>query len=320
MRYLLYTSVYYTTAGNDVAMPKTMGEFSAEQRRLQEQTRLSQQDAADSLHAYRGKADENELRRRAAADELRRKEMEARQGLHGYRGTFDGKSGGGTPKHEAISVDARAGARRDDVLAGNLAGYQPSMADGVSGVESDKISSGGTVASAGKVNDVAPAEDMQSEEKKEVAITPPTATPTNETAAPLNQAPPAVPVGPAQKTFSFSFGLLCNTDSGDKGAMIGRVMDKIDDISREAIGGIDGAEYRAELKAYLIEAKDDPTYVDESGTGDVVRRIVKVAVPYFILVGVEIPTVAGQVQGKVIGATRAACSAGELADVAKSSS
>ena len=132
--------------------------------------------------------------------------------------------------------------------------------------------------------------------------------------------PSAVPVGPAQKTFSFSFGLLCNAASGDKEAMIERVMDKIDDIAREAIGGIDGAEYRAELKAYLIEANDDPTYVDESGTGDVVRRIVKVAVPYFILLGVEIPTVAGQVQGKVIGATRAACAAGELADVAKSSS
>ena len=322
MRYLLYTSVYYTTTGNDVAMPKTMGEFSAEQRRLQEQTRLSQQDAADSLHAYRGKADENELRRRAAAEELRRKEMEARQGLHGYRGTFDGKSGGGTPKHEAISVDARAGERRDDVIAGNVAGYQPSMVDGVSGVESDKISSGSTVASAAaQVIDGVPAEEMQSEEnKKEVAITPPTATPTNETTAPINQAPTAVPVGPAQKTFSFSFGLLCNTDSGDKEAMIGRVMDKIDDIAHEAIGGTDGAEYRAELKAYLIEANDDPTYVDESGTGDVVRRIVKVAVPYFILVGVEIPTVAGQVQGKVIGATRAACAAGELADVAKSSS
>lgn len=318
MRYLISASIYHPNAGDDVAMPKTLDEFSNEQRRLQEQTRLSQQDAADSLHSYRGKADENELRRRAAAEELRRKEIEARQGLHGYRGTFDGKSGGGTPKHEAICVDARAGERRDDVIAGNLVGYQPSMADGVSGVESDKISSGGTVASAGKVNDGVPAEEMSSEEKKEAAITPPN--PTNESAASINPVPSAVPVGPAQKTFSFSFGLLCNAASGDKEAMIERVMDKIDDIAREAIGGIDGAEYRAELKAYLIEANDDPTYVDESGTGDVVRRIVKVAVPYFILLGVEIPTVAGQVQGKVIGATRAACAAGELADVAKSSS
>ena len=204
-------------------------------------------------------------------------------------------------------------------MAGNVAGYQPARADGGSGVESRKVGSGGTVASAGNVNEcVVPTKEKQSEEKKEVAITPPTAT--NETAAPIAPVPPAVPLGPAQKTFSFSFGLLCNADSGHKEAMIGRVMDKIDDIAREAIGGIDGAEYRAELKAYLIEANDDPTYVDESGTGDVVRRIVKVAVPYFILAGAEIPTVAGQVQGKVIGATRAACAAGELADVAKSSS
>ena len=272
-------------------MPKTLDEFSAEQRRMQEELRRKEMEAQQGLHGYRGNVDENELRRRAAAEELRRKEMEARQGLHGYRGTFDGKSGASPAKQEAISADARAGERRDDIMSGNVAGYHPS----------------------------APTEDMQSgENKKEVAITPPAAT--NETAAPSTPAPPAVPVGPAQKTFSFSFGLLCNADSGDKEAMIGRVMEKIDDISREAIGGIDGAEYRKQLKAYLIEANDDPTYVDDSGTGDVVRRIVKVAVPYFILEGVEIPMVAGLVQGKVIGATRAACAAGELADVAKSSS
>lgn len=69
-----------------MAMPKTLDDFNAEQHRLQEQTRLSQQTAAESLHAYRGNVDEKELRRRAAAEELRRKEMEAKEGLHGYRG------------------------------------------------------------------------------------------------------------------------------------------------------------------------------------------------------------------------------------------
>jgi len=295
-------------------MPKTMDDFNAEQRRLQEHTRLSQLNAAESLHAYRGNVDENELRRRAAAEELRRKEMEAREGLHGYRGTFDGKSGRGGavgPAKQAISADVRAGERRDDVISGNVAGYHPSMVEG-SGIESDTSGAGaGAVASAEQVNAVAPAEEAISAE--------PT-TATNETAAPITPAPPAVPMGPAQKTFSFSFGLLCNADSGDKEAMIRRVMDKINDIARDTIGGVNGAEYRAELKAYLIEANDDPTYVDGSGNDDVVRRIVKVAVPYFILTGVEIPPVAGLVQREVIGATRAACAGGELADVAKRSS
>ena len=74
-------------------MPKTLDEFSAEQRRMQEELRRKEMEAQQGLHGYRGNVDENELRRRAAAEELRRKEMEARQGLHGYRGTFDGKSG-----------------------------------------------------------------------------------------------------------------------------------------------------------------------------------------------------------------------------------
>lgn len=272
-------------------MPKTLDDFNAEQRRLQEQTRLSQQNAAESLHAYRGNVDENELRRRAAAEELRRKEMEAKEGLHGYRGTFDGsgKAGTNSTTKQTIHADVRAGERRDDVMSGNVNGYQESAAQSVGNVAEPGVSS-----------------DQQ------ISPVPPPAAPVTPTA-------PAVPMGPAQKTFSFSFGLLCNSDSGDKEAMIGRVMDKINDIACNTIRGVEGAEYKTELKAYLVEAKDDPTFVDEGGNGAVVRRIVKVAVPYFILAGMEIPAVAAVVQKEVIGNTRAACVAGELADVAKAS-
>ena len=289
-----------------MAMPKTLDDFNAEQRRMQEQTRLSQQNAAESLHAYRGNVDENELRRRAAAEELRRKEIEAKEGLHGYRGAFDGsgKTGTNTSK-EAIHADVRAGERRDDIMSGNVKGYQESAA-GTGAAETHKSTSDAQAQSVG--ND---AESGVSSDKQEDTVPPPV--------APVAPAPPAVPMGPAQKTFSFSFGLLCNSDSGDKEAMIGRVMDKINDIACNSIGGVAGAEYRAELKAYLVEAKDDPTYVDEGGNGAVVRRIVKVAVPYFILAGMEIPAVASAVQKEVIGNTRRACVAGELADVAKAS-
>lgn len=294
-------------SGNDVAMPKTLDDFNAEQRRLQEQTRLSQQNAAESLHAYRGNVDENELRRRAAAEELRRKEMEAKEGLHGYRGTFDGsrKAGANNTAKQAIHADVRAGERRDDVQSGNMNGYKDSAA-GTSAAETHKSTSGVQAQSVG-----VGAEPGVPSDKQEDTILP--------LAAPVTPAPPAVPMGPAQKTFSFSFGLLCNSDSDDKEAMIGRVMDKINDIACNTLGGIKGAEYKTELKAYLVEAKDDPTYVDESGNGAVARRIVKVAVPYFILAGMEIPAVADVVQKEVIGNTRAACVAGELADVAKAS-
>ena len=289
-------------------MPKTLDDFNAEQRRLQEQTRLSEQNAAESLHAYRGSVDENELRRRAAAEELRRKEMEAKEGLHGYRGTFDGSKAGtnNTPK-QAISPDVRAGERRDDVMSGNMNGYQETAA-GIIATDNN--------ASASEVQ--APSEGDRVEQGVSVENQEDTAAPSAPAATPTPP-PPAVPTGPAQKTFSFSFGLLCNSDSGDKGAMIGRVMDKINDIACNAIGGVEGAEYKTELKAFLVEAKDDPTYVDESGKGAVVRRIVKVAVPYFILAGMEIPSVASAVQKEVIGATRRACVAGELANVAKAS-
>ena len=289
-------------------MPKTLDDFNAEQRRMQEQTRLSQQNAAESLHAYRGNVDENELRRRAAAEELRRKELEAKEGLHGYRGAFDGSGKTGTntcTSKEAIHADVRAGERRDDVMSGNVKGYQESAA-GPGAAETHKSTSD---AQAQPVKDGA--KSGVSSDKHEDTVPPP--------AAPVTPAPPTVPMGPAQKTFSFSFGLLCNSDSGDKEAMIGRVMDKINDIACNSIGGVAGAEYKAELKAYLVEAKDDPTYVDEGGNGAVVRRIVKVAVPYFILAGMEIPAVASAVQKEVIENTRRACVAGELADVAKSS-
>ena len=280
-------------------MPKTLDDFNAEQHRLQEQTRLSQQTAAESLHAYRGNVDENELRRRAAAEELRRKEMEAKEGLHGYRGTFDGSRKAGTnASKQAIHADVRAGEGRDDVMSGNVNGYKEySAGTGLVDVQAQSVGVG--------------AEPGVPSDKQEDAIPP--------LAAPVTPAPPAVPMGPAQKTFSFSFGLLCNSDSGDKEAMIGRVMDKTNDIACNTIGEVEGAEYKTVLKAYLVEAKDDPTYVDEGGNNAVVRRIVKVAVPYFILAGMEIPAVAAVVQKEVIENTRAACVAGELADVAKAS-
>lgn len=119
--------------GDDApAAPKTMDAFNAEQRRLQEQTRMSQLNAAESLHQYRGTVDEEELKRRAAAEELRRKEIEARQGLHGYRakqfgGSNNARSAAAKDYREA---DVKAGERRDDVMSGNIFGFQlPSLGD-----------------------------------------------------------------------------------------------------------------------------------------------------------------------------------------------
>jgi len=117
-------------AGDDVApaAPKTMDAFNAEQRRMQEQTRLSQLNAAESLHQYRGTVDEEELKRRAAAEELRRKEIEARKGLHGYRAKqFDGARASPAAKTYQ-EADVRAGERRDDVMSGNISGYQVASA------------------------------------------------------------------------------------------------------------------------------------------------------------------------------------------------
>lgn len=102
-----------------------MDAFNAEQRRMQEQTRISQLNAAESLHQYRGTVDEEELKRRAAAEELRRKEIEARKGLHGYRAKqFDGASRASPAAKKYQEADARAGERRDDVMSGNVSAYQ----------------------------------------------------------------------------------------------------------------------------------------------------------------------------------------------------
>ena len=126
-------------------------------------------------------------------------------------------------------------------MSGNMNGYQETAA-GIIATDNDASASEVQAPSEGdRVEQGVSVEKSVENQEDTAAPSAPAATPT--------PPPPAVPTGPAQKTFSFSFGLLCNSDSGDKGAMIGRVMDKINDIACNAIGGVEGAEYKTELKA-----------------------------------------------------------------------